>query len=145
MAIQGVSAQRPAAPAANLGTGHAKTVAQAFQQSLPTLFNDGEKKLSSQVAGRPFQVAAQSGNDKKGSVTLSYTVKDEASARALAKNLQGKWQSDDESWVGDNVSLPDADMLTGFKAKAAGNRLQVTLQWEPSDAGGGSSSGGWKP
>ena len=110
---------------------HSRAVAKSIQDALPTLFNEGEKTLAAALKSRPQEIVGTKGSDSHGSIKVSYPVKDEATAKSLAASLQAKWTPDDESWVGDNLGLPDGDMMTGFRATAKGNQLQIAVIWKP--------------
>jgi hypothetical protein len=103
-------------------------VKDAFRDALPSLFHDNEKSQLSQLQARPPQVFA-SGTDKKGAVKLTYTVKDAASAKTIANMLAGRYSQEDESWVGDNISMPNGTQLDNFHAIAKGKQVQITIDW----------------
>jgi len=121
-----------AKPAAHVAVdAHSRAVAKSLQDVLPTLFNGGEKALADALKSRPHEIVGHKGTDAHGSIKVAYTVKDEATAKKLAENLQGKWQWDDENMVGDNINMPKGDMITGFRAAAKGNQLVINLSWKP--------------
>jgi len=85
MGMRGIGAAGSVVRTAPEGAAaHARTVAQSFQSALPSLFNDGEKALAAELTQRPPQIVGQRGDSRRGSVKLSYAVKDEATAVALA-------------------------------------------------------------
>lgn len=136
--MNGVAPTRPSGSAERGSTHspHAKAVATAFHEAAPTLLHNDRKgrALAAKLKAKPPRLLQTTGTDAKGSVTLAYTFADKQSAKELESRFEGLWLPDDESWVGSNVTLPDEDMMTGFKAVAQGKQLVVTLSFAPAPA-----------
>jgi len=124
------NANASAAPAA-LG-GNAKAVRDAMKTALPTLFNNSaaEQRMLSQLQKRPPAEFA-TGNDQKGSLKLTYNVDNPKDAASIAKSLAGKYDAEDESWVGDNLSMPKGTQLANFQVTSSGKQVRVTIDWAP--------------